>query len=189
MTWSTWATAAEKAGEALLKVQPNWLMFVEGVSSANDCSGARTRPIKLPVQDRVVYSTHVYKWSGWSTLVPYSRRAYTSFASDMERNWAFLLRGNIAPVWVGEFGISHRGDSGDLNYWNNLVTYLRKCDTDWGYWALNPRKPAQYGNETYGLLMDDWETPIEDYRLKDLRGLMGSEIQKSRRTRYGSNAL
>jgi endoglucanase len=67
MTWSMWATAAEQASEALLAMQPNWLMFVEGVSSANDCSGARTRPVKLSVPDRVVYSSHVYSWSGWGS--------------------------------------------------------------------------------------------------------------------------
>jgi hypothetical protein len=38
MTWKKWAEAAEQASEALLKMQPEWLMFVEGTSSANDCA-------------------------------------------------------------------------------------------------------------------------------------------------------
>jgi aryl-phospho-beta-D-glucosidase BglC (GH1 family) len=58
--WSTWAPAAEKASEALLKMQPNWLMIVEGIASANDCSGARSRPIRLSIPNRLVYSSHVY---------------------------------------------------------------------------------------------------------------------------------
>ncbi|KAK5136457.1 hypothetical protein LTR08_003102 [Meristemomyces frigidus] len=172
LTWNMWATAAEQASEALLKMQPNWLMFIEGVSSANDCSGARDRPIKLSVPDRVVYSSHVYSWSGWSTLVPYHKRPYPSFALDMERNWAFLLRGNIAPVWVGEFGCSHNGNEGDHHYWDNLMRYLRETDADFGYWALNPRKPKNYDNETYGLLADNWESVVEDWRIQDLRKLM-----------------
>ncbi|KAK5118599.1 hypothetical protein LTR85_008064 [Meristemomyces frigidus] len=172
MSWSSWATAAEKASEALLAMQPNWLMFVEGISSANDCSGARDRPIKLSIPDRVVYSSHVYQWSGWSTLVPYHSRPYPSFALDMERNWAFFLRGNIAPVWLGEFGSPHGGDERDHHYWDNLMKYMRETDVDFGYWALNPRKPENYDNETYGLLADDWETPIEDWRYQDLRKLM-----------------
>ena len=174
INWDMWATAAEKASEALLEMQPNWLMVVEGISSANDCSGAKTRPIKLSIPNRVVYSSHVYKWSGWSSLIPYGKRAYPSFARDMERNWGYLLREDIAPVWVGEVGISHKGDPSELNYWNHLVSYLHDVDADWGYWALNPRKPSQYGNETYGLLMDDWKTPIVDYRLEDLQKLMDS---------------
>ena len=59
ITWNSWATAAEKASEALLAMQPNWLMFIEGISSANDCSGATDRPVELSVSGRVVYSSHV----------------------------------------------------------------------------------------------------------------------------------
>jgi endoglucanase len=172
MTWNMWATAAEKASEALLRLNPNWLMFVEGISSANDCSGARTRPVELSIPDRVVYSSHVYAWSGWSTLVPYKKRPYPSFALDMEHNWGFLIRGNIAPVWVGEFGTSHSGNEGDHHYWDNLMKYLADTDADFGYWALNPRKPENYDNETYGLLADDWETAIDDWRYAGLRKLM-----------------
>jgi endoglucanase len=137
MTWSMWATAAEQASEALLAMQPNWLMFVEGVSSANDCSGARTRPVKLSIPDRVVYSSHVYSWSGWGSLVPYHKRLYPSFAQDMEKNWGYLLRSNTAPVWVGEFGAPSNAAEGDLHYWNNLMKYLRDVDADFGYWALS----------------------------------------------------
>ncbi|CAK4029967.1 glycoside hydrolase family 5 [Lecanosticta acicola] len=172
MHWNSWAAAAEKASEALLKLQPNWLMFVEGISSANDCSGARTRPVKLSIPDRVVYSSHVYMWSGWSTLVPYGKRPYPSFARDMERNWGYLLRENIAPVWVGEFGAPHIGNDQDHHYWKNLMKILEETDADYGYWALNPRKPENYDNETYGLLADDWETVIDDWRFADLRRLM-----------------
>ncbi|OTA27967.1 hypothetical protein BTJ68_09777 [Hortaea werneckii EXF-2000] len=175
MTWNMWASAAEKAGEALLKLQPNWLMFVEGVSSANDCSGALRRPIRLSVPDRVVYSSHVYSWSGWGSLVPYHKRDYGSFAKDMDRNWGYLLSSNTAPVWVGEFGASHNSDQGAHYYWDNLMKYLQLTDADFGYWAINPRKPEKYDNETYGLLKPDWETPVEDFRLADLRRLMGQD--------------
>jgi endoglucanase len=173
MTWSMWASAAEQASEALLAMQPNWLMFVEGVSSANDCSGALTRPIQLSIPDRVVYSSHVYSWSGWGSLVPYHKRPYPSFAKDMENNWAYLLRSNTAPVWVGEFGVPHNASEGDLHYWNHLLKFLRDVDADFGYWALNPRKPEKYDDETYGLLEKDWETVVEDYRMKGMRELMG----------------
>lgn len=173
MTWSMWATAAEQLSEELLAMQPNWLMFIEGVSSANDCSGASTRPIELSIPDRVVYSSHVYSWSGWSSLVPYHTRPYPSFAHNMDSNWAYLLRSNMAPVWVGEFGAPHSASEGDLHYWNHLMRFLRDVDADFGYWALNPRKPEKYDDETYGLLEKDWVTVVEDYRMQGLRELMG----------------
>ena len=172
MSWNGWAKAAEQASEALLAMQPNWLMFIEGISSANDCSGARARPIQLSIPHRVVYSAHVYAWSGWGSLVPYRKRAYPSFARDMEHNWAFLLVDNIAPVWVGEFGIQHAASEGGHHYWDNIMHYLQQSDADFGYWALNPRKPEGYDNETYGLLADDWKTVIDDWRLQDMRMLM-----------------
>lgn len=173
MTWDMFATACEKASEALLELNPNWLMFVEGVSSANDCSGARLRPVQLSIPDRVVYSSHIYSWSGWGSLgKTYGKRPYESFARDMDKNWGYLLASNTAPVWAGEFGAPDHAKGEDRHYWNNLMKYLLEWDVDFGYWALNPRKP-NFERESYGLLEDDWETPIaDDYRLADMRKLM-----------------
>lgn len=158
MHWSTWATAAERAAEALLEIEPAWLMFIEGVSSANHLMGARDRPVTLSVPDRVVYSAHVYSWSGWGQLSPYSRRTYNSFAASMRKNWAYLLEENIAPVWIGEFGTPDWPSKGDLNYWQHLIRFLEEVKTSWAYWAINPRKPSENEWESYGLVKDDWET-------------------------------
>ncbi|KAF3083942.1 hypothetical protein TWF569_004345 [Orbilia oligospora] len=170
MLWSSWATAAEKAANRLHALQPNWLMFVEGVASANYLQGVRSRPISLPIPHRVVYSAHVYGWSGWGSLLkgPYWSRDYASFAYDMYDNWGFLLEENIAPVWVGEFGAPDVPNTGDVNYWTNLMNFLEEMDADWGYWAINPRKPKGNETETYALVQDDWMTPKCDYRLYDL---------------------
>ncbi|KAK6520741.1 hypothetical protein TWF506_000988 [Arthrobotrys conoides] len=170
MLWSSWATAAEKAANRLHALQPNWLMFVEGVASANYLQGVRSRPISLPIPDRVVYSAHVYGWSGWGSLLkgPYWSRDYASFAYDMYDNWGFLLEEDIAPVWVGEFGVPDVPNTGDVNYWTNLMNFLEEMDADWGYWAINPRKPKGNETETYALIQDDWITPKCDYRLYDL---------------------
>lgn len=52
--WDTWARAAGKASERLLALNPEWLMIVEGFSSANDLSGVRERPVQVSVAGRVV---------------------------------------------------------------------------------------------------------------------------------------
>ena len=175
VSWSRWATACERAGERLLRLQPDWLMFVEGISSANDVSGARERPVVYPVPGRVVYSAHVYSWSGWGSLSPFKTRKYPGFVEEMRKNWAFLLDKDIAPVWVGEFGVGVSADKGDRHYWDNLMQYLAEVDADFGYWALNPRKPHDNEYESYSILGDDWKSEIrDDFRLKDLRGLMKS---------------
>lgn len=172
MPWAKWASAAEKAGNRLLALRNDWLIFVEGVSSSNDLSGVRKRPVVLNTEDRVVYSAHVYSWSGWGSFEGmYAKRPYPSFAASMRENWGYLLEDEIAPVWVGEFGGPHLPGPGDLHYWRNLIEFLDTVDADFGYWALNPRKPHNFDNETYGLLEDDWETPILDYRMRDMAQL------------------
>src|SRR5260221_2967461 len=65
-----WQAAAERAGNAILAVNPNWLIFVEGVDcygGTSDCNwwgsnleGVRDHPVKLNVPDRLVYSVHDY---------------------------------------------------------------------------------------------------------------------------------
>ncbi|KAE8449657.1 hypothetical protein EG329_007987 [Mollisiaceae sp. DMI_Dod_QoI] len=178
MPWKKWASAAERAGNQILALRDDWLIFVEGVSSSNDLSDVKDRPIVLDVDDRVVYSSHVYSWSGWGSMEGmYGKRPFASFVKSMNENWGYLLQQDIAPVWVGEFGGPHEPDALDIHYWRNLMKYLKMVDADFGYWALNPRKPANYDNETYGLLEDDWETPILDYRLRDMLELGRQEVQ------------
>jgi aryl-phospho-beta-D-glucosidase BglC (GH1 family) len=171
MHWGQWAEAAEKASERLLAMNPNWLMIVEGISSANDLSGVRERPVQLSVPDRVVYSAHVYKWSGWGSLRPFGGRSYEDFAAEMWKNWAYLVAEDTAPVWVGEFGTPDHQSDADRNYWRHLVQFLSWVDVSWGYWALNARK-ATGEWESYGLVDDDWRPSARsDDRLGDLQRL------------------
>ncbi|KAJ6095361.1 hypothetical protein N7486_006107 [Penicillium sp. IBT 16267x] len=180
MRWAEWATAAERVSERLLALNPNWLMFVEGVSSANDLSGVRKRPVQLSRPGRVVYSAHVYQWSGWGSLRPFASRSYDDFAAAMWHNWAYLVAEEIAPVWVGEVGAPEQPSAGDRNYWRHLVRFLGEVDADWGYWALNARK-ATGERESYGLVGDAWDWPSVrwDYRLDDLRRLSRGAISLS----------
>lgn len=169
--WDGWASAAERAAERLHALQADWLIIVEGVSSANDLAGAKRRPVRLQHQKKLVYSAHIYGWSGWGSVVPYWCRTYKSFAEDMDRNWGYLRATGTAPVWIGEIGAPDRPARRDHHYWRNLMRYLRESDVDVAYWALNPRKPKNNEVESYGLLEDDWETPRYDYRLLDISTL------------------
>lgn len=173
MTWDRWATAAERAGNALLKMNPDWLIIVGGTESSNDLAGAGERPVRLDVDNRVVYSAHVYAWSGWGSMGGrYAKRSYPSFVKAMRHNWGYLVEGNLAPVWIGEFGAPDKPGEGDANYWQNLMRYLKAIDADFGYWAINPRKPRENEKESYALVEDDWVTPILDYRMKDMTELI-----------------
>ncbi|KFH41063.1 Endoglucanase-like protein [Hapsidospora chrysogenum ATCC 11550] len=173
MPWSKWAAAAERCGNRLLRMNRDWLIVVEGTESANDVSGARERPVRLDVDNRLVYSAHVYSWSGWGSMAGrFSGRSYASFVRTMRWNWGYLIEGDVAPVWVGELGASHSPTVGGHNYWANLFRYLKAVDADFGYWALNPRKPRRNASESYALVKDDYVTPVLDYRMKDMMELM-----------------
>lgn len=179
MPWSRWAPAAELCGRRLQAMNRDWLIIVGGTESGNDLRGAASRPVKLPVPDKLVYSSHVYAWSGWGDRGGrYSHRPYASFERAMREKWGYLLEDDVAPVWVGEFGAPSHASLGDANYWRNLMRYLDKVDADFGYWAINPRKPAGNTAETYGLVKDDWETPVLDYRMRDMVQLMGVKGKK-----------
>lgn len=93
----------------------------------------------------------------------------------MQHNWVYLVENDVAPVWVGEFGAPYDPGMGDANYWANLLRYLKAIDADFGYWAINPRKPRGNETERYGLVHDDWETPVLDYRFRHLRVLIEGE--------------
>jgi endoglucanase len=176
MTWDRWATAAEKCGNRLLKRNSDWLVIVGGTESGNDLVGAAKRPVELEVSNRVVYSAHVYAWSGWgSSEGRYSKRNYASFIRAMRNNWAYLVEDDIAPVWIGEFGAPHHPSVGDANYWDNLMRYLKAIDADFGYWAINPRKPKDNAKESYSLVEDDWITPVLDYRMRDMTELIAGD--------------
>ncbi|KUI67257.1 Endoglucanase [Cytospora mali] len=173
MTWARWAAAAEAAGNRLLAMNPDWLIIVGGTESGNDLRGARDRPVVLDVLDKLVYSAHVYAWSGWGSREGrFSKREYPSFVRAMRENWAYLVEGDVAPVWIGEFGAPRHPGKGDANYWGNLLRYLKALDADFGYWAINPRKPKDDKEESYSLVEDDWVTPVLDYRMKDMTELM-----------------
>ncbi|MBO9599721.1 MAG: glycoside hydrolase family 5 protein, partial [Cohnella sp.] len=76
-TWGTgslttdWRLAAERAGNAILAANPNWLIIVEGIQQnvqgesgtywwGGNLKGVRNNPVRLNVANRVVYSPHDY---------------------------------------------------------------------------------------------------------------------------------
>lgn len=70
-TSTDWRLAAERAGNAVLSVNPSLLIFVEGVQTVNgqgtwwggNLAGVATAPVRLSVANRVVYSAHDYATS------------------------------------------------------------------------------------------------------------------------------
>jgi len=162
-----WAMAAERCGNAILAINPNWLILVEGVEKEVDKDGnpldwtwmggelidAGKRPIRLNVKNRVVYSPHDYgpsvsgqKWFTDPTF-PDNMPAF------WDKHWGYLQKQGIAPVLVGEFGGPTVGSDPEGTWQRSLVAYLKQNSISYTYWCLNPNS-----GDTGGLLEDDWQT-------------------------------
>ncbi|MBK3626463.1 cellulase family glycosylhydrolase [Streptomyces asoensis] len=165
-TATDWRLAAQRAGNAVLSVNPDLLIFVEGVQSFNGVSGwwggnlmgVGQYPVQLSVANRVVYSAHDYATS----VAQQSWFSDPAFPANMpgiwDKYWGYIFKQNIAPVWVGEFGTTLQSTV-DQKWLAALVSYLRPTSTygadsfHWTFWSWNPNS-----GDTGGILKDDWQT-------------------------------
>ena len=177
-----WHAAAQRGGNAVLAINANLLVIVEGVNYATDLGGAFSLPISLPVANRLVYEAHDYAWdhSGLSNE--------QALFTDLGNRWGYLLvqgKPYTAPVWVGEFGTCHGSaacvyDATGQGFWyHSLSNYLFNADIDWGYWALNGTQATGTGRtwgseETYGVLDPGWREASLTQLLGSLKALQPS---------------
>ncbi|WP_406469464.1 cellulase family glycosylhydrolase [Streptomyces hirsutus] len=174
-----WRLAAERAGNAVLSVNPELLVFVEGVQSHNEVNGwwggnlmgVAEHPVRLDVPGRLVYSAHDYATS--VAQQPWFNDP--SFPANMpgiwDKYWGYVFKQNIAPVWLGEFGTTLQSGV-DQRWLSALVSYLRSTSQHgadgfhWTFWSWNPNS-----GDTGGILKDDWTTvdTVKDGYLADIK--------------------
>ena len=156
-----WKLAAERAGNAILAVNPDWLIVVEGIEhTGNDwywwggnLAGARQMPVSLSDPRQLVYSAHdygsgVYQQKWLQALdFPYNLPAV------WDAHWGYLAREGIAPVLIGEFGGRSVGADQEGIWQRSLVDYLKETGVSYTYWSWNPNS-----GDTGGILNDDWTT-------------------------------
>ncbi len=187
-TWSgdgsntDWHGAAQRGGNAVLSVNPNLLIMVEGIGYSLDLTGVYTLPLALSVPNRIVYAPHDYSFSHAAFA------SYSAMATDLGDNWGFILEQNkpyTAPVWVGEFGTGHASSSdvsdttGQGFWFENFRQYLANADIDWSYWALNGTEATGYSRtvdteEGYGILDTTWSESALPDLTKALQALQGA---------------
>ena len=156
-----WRLAAEKAGNAILAVNPNLLIIVEGIEQyqgdwdwwGGNLIGAREYPVRLNLPHQLLYSTHTYG----PGVYPQPWFSDPTFPENMpgiwDRHWGYLSREGIAPVLVGEFGGRSVGTDKEGIWQRTLVSYLRENNISYIYWTINPDS-----GDTGGLLLDDWQS-------------------------------
>jgi aryl-phospho-beta-D-glucosidase BglC (GH1 family) len=159
-----WRLAAERAGNAVLAVNPHLLIFVEGIQTAGSSSywwggnlkNAGQFPIRLTVPSQLVYSPHDYPASVFNQTW-FSAPAYPANLSGVwDEHWGYLASQKIAPIWLGEFG-TRDATTSDQQWFASITAYLAAHQLSFSYWCWNPDS-----GDTGGILQDDWQTVNTD---------------------------
>jgi endoglucanase len=151
-----WHAAAQRGGNAVLVVNPNLLVMVEGPQYSTDFRGVEKLPILLKVPNRAVYSPHAYSFGT-------HYKNYAELKQAFDGRAGFLLQTTPAiPLWIGEFGTCQTltpCESDPKGAWvRGFVRYVKEHpELGWSYWPLNGTQSSGYSRrydapETFGLL-------------------------------------
>ncbi|MBI4509929.1 MAG: glycoside hydrolase family 5 protein [Deltaproteobacteria bacterium] len=167
-----WRAAAERCGNAILKVNPDALIVVEGVEEykgkstwwGGNLAGARSQPIRLTDPKKLVYSPHEYG----PEVFAQSWFSSPDYPSNMKAIWdehfGFIADSKLGHVLVGEFGIRDRDAHGGKAYtWFTEFMKYGGSRFSWTYWCWNPNS-----GDTGGILKDDWVS-VNDWKVDVLK--------------------
>ncbi|WAN69728.1 cellulase family glycosylhydrolase [Moorena producens JHB] len=174
-----WRLAAQRAGNAILAVNPNWLIVVEGVEKnvpgqrlathwhGGNLEGVREYPVRLSNANKLVYSPHEYG----PGVFNHSWFSEPSFPNNLEYRWEiawnYIAREGIAPILIGEFGGKEVDPNSTEGVWKRrLVNYINRNNLSFAYWSWNPNS-----GDTGGILQDDWQS-VEAPKQQLLQGLL-----------------
>lgn len=181
-----WRLAAERAGEAILKITPNWLIVVEGVENnvpgqqlkqhwmGGNLEGVRRFPVRLSVKNRIVYSPHEYGAGvfnqPWFSAIDFPRNMTVRW----EKGFFYIARQKIAPIFVGEFGGRQIDQTSKEGIWQRrFVQFLKENRLGFAYWSWNPNS-----QDTGGILLDDW-TRIDQPKQELLNQLLSAQTMQA----------
>lgn len=190
-----WRLAAERAGNAILSVNPHLLMFVEGLQMypasnmprgvftywwGSVLSPVKQYPITFKVPHQLVYSPH--DWGprkhrmSWFVNSP----SYSKMQSVWWRNWSYLLTPHqkyTAPIWLGEFGtcndepycVDEQKPGNEAQWFHFLLRFLKQHpNVGWGFYALNGTNSNDHMAQN-ALLNHQWSAPANKALIADLR--------------------
>ncbi|MCP9212322.1 glycoside hydrolase family 5 protein [Streptomyces sp. NEAU-Y11] len=169
-----WFAASQRAGDRILtEANPDLLIIVEGINwTGIPVDGLpHERPALEPVRrlshtlvdsGKLVYSAHFYDYTGprhtgatgvGETSDPrYRDLSPAELAATLIRQALYVAsepdRHFTAPVWISEFGIGGREETGAKQraWFENFVDELIRADVDFAYWPLVGHHENHTGN-------------------------------------------
>lgn len=167
-TAQNWPVAAEAAGNAVLAINPNLLIFVEGIDcysgfcdwQGGNLAGVASNPIVLNVPSQLVYSAHDYGPNLFKQPWFTSSTTNATLQAIWNKYWNYINANGTAPVWIGEFGTDNNSSdiqntaAGSQGQWfQDLVAFIQANPTlNWTYWAID-------GEDSFALLDSSYSTP------------------------------
>jgi len=156
-----WRAAAERAGNQILAVNPNLVIFVEGVEGSGataywpggNLRNADTSPVALTVANKLIYSIHEYGKSVNTAKPWFAAATYpNNLPALWDVNWGYLVQNDIAPVVIGAFA-DRKDESGvpadvaaaDQQWRTSLLSYIATHQLGYVFWALNPSAEGKKG--------------------------------------------
>jgi endoglucanase len=195
-----WRLAAERAGNAVLAINPHLLMIVEvlplypdsgqpnGVASswwAGILTPVKRYPVELQVPHQLVYSVH--EWGPRKHQMPwFTPMTERSLQRAWRKNWFFLLDNPqapyAAPVLLGEFGtcnedvrcVEDRQPDSQGAWFQMLTRFIRwHPELNWSFFALNGTNSNNCWADN-GLLNATWENVSNLTLQANLRSLQAT---------------
>ena len=175
---NNWKRVAERAGNAILDINPHMLIVVEGIqiyptdTAANNFTSTseadyyntwwggnlmavRDYPIDFGDEARnrqIVYSPHDYGPLVYQQPWFSGDFTYESLYNDVWHDyWLYIEEENIAPILIGEWGGFMSGDN--LKWMEYLRDLIGKENLNHTFWCYNANS-----GDTGGLVKDDFKT-------------------------------
>ncbi len=174
-----WNKAAERCGNAVLEVNPEVLIIVEGVGEfegdsywwGGQLKGAEKYPIVLSNPEKLMYSAHEYgpevSDQDWFNVPDFPN----NMPGLWEEHFHYLYENNASPIFIGEFGIKNQDAFGGIAYtWFTEFMDFAGDIYSWTFWSMNPNS-----GDTGGILQDDWKS-VNQWKLDVLTPHLSAEI-------------
>ena len=178
-SWSEWVAMSSRAAEAVLKINPTILIFMEGIAAkASNVSNspfwgenlleASTNVPHIP-QSRLVFSPHTYGPSVAGQTYFNVPEFPGNMPSIWDEHFGYLIDQGYS-IAVGEFGGTHQGK--DKLWGDAFVAYFQQRNLrHFFYWSMN-----QNSGDTGGLYTDSEWKILNKEKLKLLQPLLDRKI-------------
>ena len=160
-----WPTAVGTAGNAILTVSPQWLIFVAGLGTngwaGSDLTYVQNFPITLSLPNQLVYSTHELSQDSFNQTW-FNAPGYPANLRGLWRSrWGYIVEQGQTPVFLGSFGTYFANPTKDIPWMTQLVNYMNGQYTSDGVNQLLPGQVGMswaIGLQNIGILFSDFQT-------------------------------